>query len=79
MVLAFVKVSWQLRFHFEVLRLVGCEHQMKREVIDDVNQNQAQNPNPIRQEPLSLTTTVEKLIGENFGVWKFQMSVMFCA
>jgi hypothetical protein len=43
----------------------------QEEVIDDANRNQAQIPNPVRQEPLNLTTNVEKLTGENFGVWKF--------
>lgn len=51
----------------------------EEEVIDDVNRIQAQIPNLVRQEPLSLITTVEKLIGENFGIWKFQMNVMLCA
>ena len=53
---------------------------MVEEVIDNHHsQSQVSSSQLAKQESVSLTTHVEKLTGENYGVWKFQMSIMFRA
>jgi hypothetical protein len=53
-------------------------HEQQEEVVNTPVQNPVQFPmqSPIRQELVNFVH-IEKFTGENFGVWKFQMSIMF--